>query len=158
MWQSDGLTFVVSNGILCCSALALTVQFLQFIERHIWQYPCLFSTRLLRHQRILLMVSTLQLFLPEVTVCRKYQDFTVLELKLWVTIASSFVVFQEDSSSQEKETKGTVWQLEQVFAYFVKSSSAVCVAVCGSHSEWSVTRCWRVQEEIASVWLEERSW
>jgi len=52
-----------------------------------------------------------------------------------VTIASSFVVFQEDSSSQEKETKGTVWQLEQVFAYFVKSSSAVCVAVCGSHSE-----------------------
>jgi len=47
----------------------------------------------------------------------------------------SFVVFQEDSSSQEKETKGTVWQLEQVFAYVVKSGSAVCVAVCRSHSE-----------------------
>jgi hypothetical protein len=37
----------------------------------------------------------------------------------------SFVVFQEDSSSQEKETKGTVWQQEQVFAYVVKSSSVV---------------------------------
>jgi hypothetical protein len=47
----------------------------------------------------------------------------------------SFVVFQEDSSSQEKETKGTVWQLEQVFACVVKSSAAVCVAVCRSHSE-----------------------
>jgi hypothetical protein len=44
-----------------------------------------------------------------------------------VTTVPSFVVFQEDSSSQEKETKGTVWQLEQVFAYVVKSSSAVCV-------------------------------
>lgn len=47
-----------------------------------------------------------------------------------MTIGPSFVVFQEDSSSQEKETKGTVWQPEQVFAYVVKSSSAVCV--CGS--------------------------
>lgn len=37
----------------------------------------------------------------------------------------SFVMFQEDSSSQEKETKGTVCQLEQVFASVVKSSAAV---------------------------------
>lgn len=50
-------------------------------------------------------------------MCRKYRDFTALELKLTVTIVPSFVVFQEDSSSQEKETKGTVWQLEQVFVW-----------------------------------------
>ena len=37
----------------------------------------------------------------------------------------SFVVLQEDSSSQEKETKGTVCQLEQVFASVVKSSAVV---------------------------------
>jgi hypothetical protein len=34
-------------------------------------------------------------------------------------------MFQEDSSSQEKETKGTVCQLEQVFASVVKSSATV---------------------------------
>jgi hypothetical protein len=46
-----------------------------------------------------------------------------IEISLYKNIFS--VLFQEDSSSQEKETKGTVCLLQQVFASVVKSIASV---------------------------------
>lgn len=47
----------------------------------------------------------------------------------------SCAVFQEDSSSQEKEVKGTVWLLEEVFIHLCCEVMCSTVAVGESPSE-----------------------
>lgn len=65
-------------------------------------------------------------------------------------------VFQEDSSSQEKETKGTVCLLEEVLIV------VCCEVMCGvwqwasPHVSEVCTRCSRVREESVCLGSEEK--